>query len=481
MQSPLTKATFKSLEFYSRDKTKEFKMQKSDIIKLKSQLRTLAFAVMKLVKKGINEKTLIPTEDTYFRWVLDEFEYSDKGITKSKAHGEHFTKKSWGMAVINLLKPIETMTEHKTLLKSLKPFKSDASKHCLFRFTGKVINCYLDNKKIDEKQIDTFISVFLKELGGKPVKYGAAIELQGIVLRSNLIKITHDITLRKVKKKDLEKGFLALYPMGNHQRFVSNHTAILNIEFLGTNANEIQQRMNKAIAILRLFKPGSIRYVSCRRYSDSIIDVMASGKSINANENSSLNKYLVIRKEEEKLIKFWKLLDKHLPESFFLSRNQSTDNKTISYKRYSDALFRNGIIERRIANVIMGLEALFLKNEPELSYKLSFRISKLLGLFDHEPLVVRKTIKDAYSIRSTFVHGDQIKGKEKKKLDDKYGNLNKLLLKVLGYLRVSIIITILCEKEKEELIRLIDDSLISKKRALELVAVMSMRKLEGIV
>ena len=76
----------------------------------------------------------------------------------------------------------------------------------------------------------------------------------------------------------------------------------------------------------------------------------------------------------------------------------------------SDALMQNGMIERSIANAIMGLEGLLLKSGgevQELAHRLSNRTAKLLSNFKYDPLEVKKIVSDAYGARSLFVHGGQ--------------------------------------------------------------------------
>lgn len=444
-------------------------MKKSNVVKLKKKLYELALAVIHLVKENIDKKVLIPTADQYFRWVLDEFEYTDAGITKSRAHGEYFTKKSWARAIIKLDKSIEKLTEYKKLQRRLNKFKLDiGASQILRQFVGKIIDTYLDNQKIEKNQINRLISILLKEIEGKPVNYGAEVDLYGVVLRSSLIKIKNRVTLRKVKKEDLEKESLTLFPIGIQRQFLPSHTAILDIEFLGRQANEIQKKVNKAIGILRLFKVGSIKYSSYRMLSESVIDVMARGTLTSGDKETSLEKYLITKKEEKKLIKFWRLLEESLPKSFIGFDTSEIDNKTIAYNRYSDSLLHNGVIERRIANVVMGLEALFMTDSKELSYKLQTRVSRLLGLLGYDSIKIREVIKDAYGVRSKFAHGDQLSKKERLRLEKKYGDIKNLLLQVLDYLRISIITVLIYNKEKEKLIKQIDNSLIDKKKATEL-------------
>jgi len=96
-----------------------------------------------------------------------------------------------------------------------------------------------------------------------------------------------------------------------------------------------------------------------------------------------------------------------MPTTFFEFGITKIDHLTVAYNRYTDALSQNGVLERRIANAVMGLEALFLKSseDQELVYRLRIRISKLLSLLGYDPYEVKKIVSDVCTIRSRFVHG----------------------------------------------------------------------------
>jgi len=205
-------------------------------------------------------------------------------------------------------------------------------------------------------------------------------------------------------------------------------------------------------------------------HSESITDVMASGTLTSGDSMGALEKGLITKEDAPKLKKFWQIMTKTLPRNFYGFGETKLDHTTIAYKRYCDALFQNGVLERRIASAVMGLESLFLKGgeNQELIYRLSIRIAKIFGLLGYDPYNVKDAVKDAYRVRSLFVHGSHLSYKEKRKLNNKYGNIRDFLLSLLDYLRVSIIIMIFMRKEKEEFLDLIDDSLFDENKEKQL-------------
>lgn len=433
---------------------------------LSNVLKRLALSVKRTIEDGISKGTIKSEEEVFFRWKIDKFQYTDKGITESSAHGEYITKPSWFRATLKLMESIKESNEYSSALEQTTEIfgKDDVLSQALEYFVGKLIRECLYNPKFEETDIDALQKTFLKDLRKEPVKYGAEVELDGIILGPDRVEPSYGITLKRTKIEDLEREFPVYGLMQPH--FLSTPSAILNIEFLGRGANEIQRRVEQLIAILRLFKVGSVKWMRYRMYSDSITDLMAHGTLTSGRTKAALEKYLVTEEDVPKLRKFWQAISNVIPSSFFESGITKTDYLTVAYNRYSDSLFQNGILERRIANAVMGLEALFLKSGEvhELVYRLSFRASKLLSLLGYGPYEVKKIVTDAYKVRNIFAHGGHLSYKEKKKIESKYGDVMNFLRPLLDYLRISIIVMMLNGREKDEFIDSIEDSFVDKKR-----------------
>jgi len=429
---------------------------------LSNTLKQLALSVKRTIDDSISKGTIKPEEEVFLRWKVDKFQYTDKGtIESSSMHGEYITKPSWFHATFKLTESIKKSDEYTSALEQLTEiFGNDKLlSQALERFVGRLIHEYLYNSKFDT---DALISTFLKELRKEPVKYGAEVELGGIVLLLDKVEPSYGITLRRPKIEDIEKEV----PVYNLMQPLPIPSAILNIEILGRGANEIQRKVEQSIAILRLFKVGNVKWMRYRIYSDSITDLMAQATLTSSITDAALEAYLVTEEDVPKLRKFWQTISNAMPSNFFEFGIAKIDYLTVAYNRYNDSLFQNGVLERRIANAVMGLEALFLKSGEiqELVYRLSFRMSKILSLLGYDPHEVRKIVSDAYKIRNIFAHGGHLSYKEKRKIELKYKNVKNLLRPLLEYLRISIIVMMLSNREKDELIDLIDDSFVDKKR-----------------
>lgn len=430
-------------------------------------LKQLAFRIKKEIEDSLSRGIIQPGEEVYLSWKVDKFQYTEKGVTESSAHGEYITKKSWLRASIKIEESIKKSNEYSSALGLLTKIltRKNEIAHDLDRFTGKLVSRYLNESKFSEADVDTLTTNFLKDIKEEPLKYGAEVELDGIVIHPDMIEFKigdTNIILRQTRIDDLEKEF-PVYGFTMQPR-LERPSAILDIDFLGRQANEIQIKVEQAITILRLFKVGSVKYISYHMRSESITDVMAFGTLTAGKSICALEKSQITEEDTQRLKKFWQTMTKTLPPSFYEFGETRLDHITIAYKRYCDALLQNGVLERRIANAVMGLESLFLKGgeTQELIYRLNIRIAKIFSLLGYDSYKVKEVVGDAYKVRSLFVHGGHLSYKEKRKLNGKYGDIGSFLLSLLDYLRISIIIMIFMKKEKEEFLDFIDDALVDK-------------------
>jgi hypothetical protein len=438
--------------------------KKQDIVSI---LKQLSAHIKEEINNASSKQQIQPENEVYHRWKVDKFKYTEKGVEEFTSHAEYITKKSWFRASNKIEESIKTSEAYASATRLITKALGQKNKAIgyLQSFTGKLISRYLEEPKLSDTEVDVFLTNFLKDINGEPLKYGASVELDGIIILPKKIDIRIAdtiLTLKQTTVKDIEREFpmygFAMKPI------LTTPSAILNIDFLGRQAREIQVKVEQAIAILRLFKVGSVKYMSYRMYSDSITDVMASGIMGSGEHSRALEKSLIRKEDIQRLKMFWQKMIKSLPINFYEHGKTKLDHIAIAYKRYCDGLLQNGVFERRIANAVMGLESLFLKGgeTQELSYRLRLRIAKIFVVMGYDSHEVKGLVGDAYKVRSLFVHGAHLSYKEKRKLNGKYGEIKNFLLSLLNYLRLSILINIFSNKEKEEFLDLIDDSFIEK-------------------
>lgn len=151
-----------------------------------------------------------------------------------------------------------------------------------------------------------------------------------------------------------------------------------------------------------------------------------------------------------------------------LEKLDRDDFINIAIDFYRDGLNKDNSIAQ-IAYGVIALEALYNTDKSDLIKTLTQRCSKVLGYFYGSDAlkIIIKDLKNAYNIRSGYVHGGKKYEKEKEK-----NNVSNLARRILNYARLSIIIflqlsnnsEVLKEKEVKKYINkdLIDNSLIHK-------------------
>lgn len=416
------------------------------------------------LKKGEIKKVEINQD--YFKWKIDKFEYSmDSGLA-SGATGQYLTK-TQTICSHNLDTALSNSSEFKSFVDRLKEiYHTQDVQFKLQSFLRFIIQDYLDDKQVKQELIDLFI----KELNDEPTRVKATIRLQGVTVEGQPIKLFNSCTLRRITPADVEEEIPVHIPFFNISNQIHNHvTAILEIEKDVLNAVDIQKEVEKAILTLRLFKVGGVTNISYSLSAKTITRFIGGTLSSGQNLTIPRETLKVYTKDADKIKQFWKEFNA-LNHGSLLGMSQSTELENIqfAYQRYCDSLFSVGLFEQQVASAIIGLESLYLNDSEELSRFLRLRISKFLGLAGLNPQHIQSVLKDAYDVRSYFVHGNKIDYKKRRKIQNKYKTENDFLKEVLEYLRLSIIILLSMHRQKDELIDLIDDSFIDRKKEGEL-------------
>lgn len=433
---------------------------------IRELLIRLANLVKEAIKSGKANGSIKPESELFERWEVTTFEYDDTGCHIGQS-GTQITKPSWIWGSIEVVKIIEKTEEYNQLIefsKTKSHFKKDEL-NPVGRFLQRIVSEYLNDETYPDAKFNELIDLLILDFQNKPVQSGAIVQISGIILRSDKIEIIPGIVLRKPKKEDFEIDI----PIGDFQylpHYPETPTAFLEISIQTRMPNTIQEEVIKAVTILRLFKPGSVKDNSYKIFSKTFS--LFFGGTVSSNiSHPALDNYILQNDEIDRLKHFWVQLSLILPPIFYRFNTGKVDHVSIAYNRYTDSLLQNGITERRIANAIMGLEALYFKPTgelQELQYRLGIRIAKALGHFNFDPIKIRCAVRDAYTIRSIFSHGGHLSYKDKRKYEAKYGGaINNLLKLVQDYLRVSLIISMTIHSEKEEFIDIIDNAMIDDK------------------
>ncbi|MDZ8050789.1 MAG: hypothetical protein RMX68_020640 [Aulosira sp. ZfuVER01] len=427
------------------------------------------------------------SETIYCRDKILEFNYIDDTPTW-QSQNQYITKKNYipSAEVINLIKD---STYYKLILEETIKDDSKIDSISLDSLIDFFTNFILNNSDFHENQIDLFIEQFLSDINQEPFKCSANIELSGIIIKAAPIEFSINgfkIILREIRIQDLEEDHI-IYPYLNLSPVKSSPTcvpsAILNIESYILEKWKLQLEIEKIIAILRLFKVCSARYISYKLDSEAILWQRRIGGTITSLKYLNVVPYKKIKITEQdvaNLIYFYRKIVNYIPECLYESNieNKGMVHLAIAYRHYCEAILNNTTLEEKITNAVIGLEALILSENQEIAFRFCIRGAKILSLFNYSAIEVKKKLKAAYNIRSTFVHGDDIElEKEVRKLDQNYQSQD-FLIEILDYLRVLIIIIIFLSKqnefvnskrgvnnfEKRKFLDIVDDSLIDKQQ-----------------
>ena len=452
-------------------------------------LKKLALKIISEVFACLQQGAIQPEIELYYRGEVEEFDYTPQGSIQTKIAFNPLNKPIWRKALKYFNSYIVNFDDYREILELYNQVKPED----LESFSDKIIIDFLYSK-LDDDKINYIIDIFLKEINQEPIIYTLEICLEGLFLQGiesiDFKDNTFNLVLRKTKTEDLEKEF----PYYNfNQTSTEIPSAILSIVSYEDSPLKRQALVYKSVAILRLFKPGSVDYISFSTKCEAITQrarlkvggVFSKNKSIIAPINS-----FIYQEDEQNLKCFWKAIAKVLPESFYSLEKKELNHLLIAYNRYCDALLRRlSTLEERVTNAIIGLESLLLCENVEISFRFRIRGAKILSFLGYSALEVKDALNLGYEIRSAFVHGDDIKlEKSSKKLSNKYLEKEDFLLKILEYLRILIVITFfLLENEefakqkngkiiflKEDFLKLVDDSLIDKIQEDRLITILNL-------
>lgn len=423
---------------------------------IRQLINDLTDQILDIISSGKKSGQFKPQKSRYRKWKLKDFNYSDKGVESTGASGVEIEKDNWDQAEYEIDNVTSTSDHYKKLVERINDIHPNNT-HIINLFITKITEYCLTNEVWDEHKIDEIKQLLIREIKGEPTKSSSEVELVGIILRSKRIQISNNTSIRQPIKEDLEHE-ISDY---SFSRFDFDHrpSAILTIEDYVDEPWKIQRREWLAIAILRLFKVGSVKWILSKMSTESLRGY-GIGTMYPGDKSPPLTIAVIKESEEEFLRHFWKNIESIIPKSFFEGSNKEPSYFDIAHHRYIDGLMNHGPIESRITNAMMGLESIFLGGGElqELSYRLRMRVARLLSNFGYEPFEIANTVKDAYEVRSRFVHGGLLDYNAKSKLSDKYGSIESLITKLLDFLRLTIIITITISVSKDELIDIIDKS-----------------------
>lgn len=179
-------------------------------------------------------------------------------------------------------------------------------------------------------------------------------------------------------------------------KFIGKHTEPVTGQGFQGVATE---KCDEAIAALRLFKAGAVRYIAIN-FRRLVWEPGAFGGSILKPPTASVGpRYELSRDDIPAFESFW--------TDFRRQRSSTRRRIDLALRRFNLA-YERILPQDRLIDYMIALEALLLTREEqqELAYKLGLRGSALLGENPDTRFEVFSRLKKAYAVRSEIVHGE---------------------------------------------------------------------------
>jgi hypothetical protein len=449
------------------------------------------------------EKSRIP-----YRRVKTKFTYdSNNGsISQAGLSYEDFIRLEWSVGDrYQIVELVEKSQKYQELYKKLKLVirqaypKLDidhvrlALQHTCTATTERMIKLGVSKETLDDhlnafvsNLYDNLLNVFMPALTGEPFKVHWKMWVEGVSLEEDAYDIFDGLKIRRTVPSDLEteeslQEFMSRVWMPQPWTIIPP-PVIIEYSYLQERNVEIGRKQEALLDCLRLFDLGSLFSVKNETIPKSANPFFPDIR-LPTRPTAPVFKYRICGEDIPRLGTFIRAVENVLPESCS-SFDPNVTPECISLLRYKDALFKGENSEARITSAIMCLEALYLRENNELSRRLRQRGATVLGLLGLDALFVSEKLGDAYEVRSSYVHGSA----PRKEVRNKYNrDFQALARETLDYARCSLIICLVARKSlnvtKEQLIKLIDDSLLDDKSREELkkiiCAACTMRRQDG--
>jgi len=417
----------------------------------------------------------------YYRETGGDFEYTPDGYTWTGEFGELLEVPDWHELAKTVAKRVVASEEAKRCAEELAlclshPTHTLEAVEAILRRAG-----YEELAAVagDPQRLGHLFRSFILEATEGVVHSRGVAELGGVAVVLPALQLELGdarVTLRRVTPNDLQKPRLAT-PFTPEHVLRRRPGAIVEVSTVGKRSHqEVQERIEQVVALLRLFRVGGVVELYGEIESDSLA-LPCFGRAHPLAPRRPAESYIVRADDEDSLRCFIGNLSVALPRSFFFfpADLPEADHRVFAWQRYCDALFQDAVAERRIAHAVMGLEALLLKAEEHsgLAYTLAARAAKMVGVLGKDAFQVRKAVRLGYAIRSDFVHGSRIRPKAERTLRNQFGGIGRFTTLILDCLRLGIVAFCMSPAEKERVIDLIDNALLCAKAHRELEALVA--------
>ncbi len=362
--------------------------------------------------------------------------------------------------------PEDLKSNHRTYI--LKKTKESYTQHHTKIFTA--LSMYVaDNyqKKTNVQILDKFITEFTDngeyEVSCTIVLVGCFIGGEKPLIVDNIYTIKHPDTSDIGMLERIENNFHSFGKVKGHDLY--KQSVIVEYKAKIKPKEGYQDAYKKRFDIGQSIFLSSVCSVSEKLFKIDIPDSIFISPSIYSGINdgsdfhaqygfTEQNPKYCEQIESRKIIELLKIVS----NIQFYSSSINKDKIEIALERYQTAILRSKSNESSIYYAISCLEALFIKDNGELGFRLSTSIALFFDLiYSKQDRTlsnrVRAEINNCYSIRSKYAHGDKVKKEVSK----------KQTTQILEICRLSIICYIQLKIQKEDLIKQLNESMHSFK------------------
>jgi hypothetical protein len=404
-------------------------------------------------KKG----ALIQTKTLYVKPKVENFVYKEGGASYTTSF-EHVEKEEWHWKdqfdfLQDVIKKFPEYPECAAEISKKYKIAEKQAEFWLSRFIQLLAQRAVE--PISEEDIVDQITTFISDLEKSPIDWKIKVWLDGIWAEEEKYELENGMVLRQPGLSDIEvEQPFDMLPVYHVPGLPEVSSSIMELAFRGRENAEAQREVDLILDTLRLFRLGSVSAARTEMSPKSFTNF--GGMFFSTSRVAIHYKYKFGSGDKENFVNLMKKIEGSLPRP--LDAVGDVDSISIAFQRYKDALLQSVTVESQITSVITCLEALYLKADErmELSHRLGQRVSALLRFHGFIPLEVYNDVRQAYDIRSTFIHGSQI-GKEKQQ------SAQKLCKEIMEYARVSLLIFFqLKDLEKDKMINRLDNSLLDE-------------------
>jgi hypothetical protein len=404
-----------------------------------------------------------PDPEPFFRYALDAFDYTVEGPFSRSAGFGWVLRDAWSISTVE--RCIAEVAEEIERCVALLP--ADVREHPLApvgvqRLFESMTLSILEGVLPSETDVSQWVVGLYGALREEPSAIQVRVDLGGIAVLASPIEFGDDrvqIRLRAATREDWEVPVLPAAREFAEVRVKRRTSAILELRYRDHDLSRWQRELDRVVTVLRLFGVGAVEYVTVEHGSDSLIDPAGGLWAIESGGPPSRS-YALRDGDVDRLRQFWSVMSSAIPESLYWNEVEDAEDVAATFANYRVLLFTSGCGNESFAEVVRALESLLIyKGTKLISRTLQRRTGALLGACGHDSGRVELALRNAYDVRSRYVHGDSLPEELERRIEQEFGGRVALFRLCLDMLRIALVATLAAGLDKRSLIDAVEKEL----------------------